>query len=270
MRTGINPLVEANVPPLPDLVAAVITHLPNRIGYHAGRLAVIQESLRSMRSSVGRALPLYVWDNGSDAEFRSWLVNELRPEFLTLSPNVGKANARTAILRSFPPRTIVCLSDDDIQFMPGWLEPQISLLQGFPNVGAVSGCPIRSQARWGIDSTLDWARSTAGVELETGRFIPDRWEYDYCLSIGRDYLHHLEESALDVDYRIKYRGLSAYAMAHHMQFICYAGALSGLQLWSNRAMRQELPFDLAVDRLGLLRLTTTERLAVHIGNVLNG
>jgi hypothetical protein len=266
MRTQINPLAETVLPPSPEIVAAVITHLPDRKGYHAQRYEVIQASLTSLRHNAGRDLPIYVWDNGSDPYFRDWLEVEFRPRYLTLSPNIGKASARTAILRTFPPQTVICLSDDDICFEQNWLQPQLDLLQGFPNVGAVSGCPIRTQMRWGNKSTLAWAEKHA--TLKVGRFISDTWDRDFCDSIGRDYQHHLETSAQDQDYLIEYNGLQAYAAAHHMQFIGLAGRLEGIGLWTQKAMRVEQAFDVAMDYMGLLRLTTTERLTWHFGNVL--
>lgn len=262
MRTGMNPLAETILPRAPGIVYAVITHLPNRKGYHEHRFEVIQESLESL----GRAHPLYIWDNGSDAAFRNWLVKVVKPEYLMLSPNIGKASARTAILRTFPSETIVCMSDDDIIFSGDWLGAQLELLRGFPNVGAVSACPIRTQFRWGIKSTLKWARENA--TLKSGRFISDEYEFDFCQSIGRDYLFHLEDTANDLDYLIEYNGMQAYATAHHMQFIGVTGRLGGIGLWANRAMRVEQTFDTAIDELGMLRLTTVNRYARHMGNVM--
>lgn len=264
MRIGMNPLAESHLPPLPNIVAAVITHLPNREGYHAQRFDVIRACFASLQKSE---LPLYVWDNGSDADFRDWLTGSLQPDWLMLSPNIGKASARTAILRSFPSRTVICMSDDDIFYSPGWLEAHLELLNGFPNVGTVSGCPIRTQFRWGNTKTLDWARRNA--TLSVGQFIPDEYEYDFCISIGRNYAHHMEDTAKDVDYLIEYNGLKAYATAHHMQFVGYAGRLGKIGLWPERAMRAEQTFDVAIDELGLLRLTTVDRYTQHMGNVLD-
>jgi len=266
MRVGMNPLAEVKLPPLPEIVAAVITHLPNRKGYHAHRFEVVQASIASLQENAGRDLPLYVWDNGSDDDFRDWLVNDLRPDMLTLSRNIGKATARTAILRSLPPQTIVCYADDDVYFSPNWLDPQLELLEGFPNVGVVSGCPVRTQQRWGTSATLKWARENA--TLREGRFIPDEWEFDFCRSIGRDYVQHMDDTAGEVDYLIEYQGMQAIATAHHMQFVGYAGRLAEPAIWTTKAMRAEQSFDVMVDRKGLLRLTTPERLTRHIGNVL--
>jgi hypothetical protein len=251
---------------MPGLVAAIITHLPNRKGYHAQRFEVIQECFKSLRENAGVELPLYVWDNGSDKQFRNWLLRELKPDYLTLSPNIGKGSARTAIMRSFPLETVVCFSDEDIYFYPGWLNAQLELLRGFPNVGAVSGCPIRTQFRWGNKATLKWAGENA--VLRTGHFIPSEWEHDFCISIGRDWAAHCQSTAGEQDYLIEYNGLKAYATAHHMQFIGLAGKLGSIGSWSGSAMRDDQTFDVAIDLLGLLRLTTTERYTRHIGNVL--
>jgi glycosyltransferase involved in cell wall biosynthesis len=264
MRVGMNPNVDTRLPPAPSVIAAVITHLPNRKGYHAQRFEVIQYCLESLRNTA--QIPLYIWDNGSDDKFRTWLVKEAKPDYLTLSPNIGKATARTAILRTFPPRTVICYSDDDIEYLPGWLDAQLELLNGFPNVGVVSGCPIRTQFRWGNQATLKWANDFA--ILKSGRWIPNEWELDFCRSIGRDYTQHMNDSADEVDYKVFYQGLSAYCTAHHMQFIGYAEHLGKIGLWTDRAMRVDQSFDVAIDRMGLLRLTTIERYTRHIGNVL--
>jgi len=266
MRLGHNPLANSSLPPLPAIIACVITHLPNRQGYHEHRFEVIKRSIDSLIEGTERHVALYVWDNGSDREFRTWLMYELKPDFLTLSENIGKARARTAMIRSFPLDTILCFSDDDILFEKGWLMPQLELLYGFPDVGMVSGCPIRTMQRWGNQTTIHWASQNA--KLTTGRFIPDEWERDFALSIGREIDRHFEDSEKDQDFLIEYNDLKAYAMAHHMQFICLAGRLAKLEYWPSKAMRAEKAFDIAVNNLGLLRLTTTERYVQHIGNVL--
>ncbi len=267
MRVGHNPLDGLSHGPMPPVVAAVITHLPNRTGYHAQRFEVIRTCLESMREHAGRNLPFYVWDNGSDEAFRDWLQVELKPDWLTLSPNVGKSSARTAIIRTFPPETVVCMSDDDMYYYPNWLAPQIELLEGFPNVGAVSGYPVRTQHRWGNKTTIEWA--TANARVSYGRFIPDKWEQDFCDSVGRKWKDHQIMTAKDRDVLIEYKGLKAYGTAHHCQFIAYAGRIEFIVEWSDMYIPDEKMFDRAIDEQGLLRLTTTERLARHIGNVIH-
>lgn len=268
MRTARNPLYRQELGQLPAVVLCVITHLPeDASNYHAGRLEVVQTCLTTMRERAGVDAPVWVWDNGSGSELRDWLLDEYRPEYLTLGPNIGKTGARTAMLRAFPPQTVVAMSDDDMYYYDSWLGPQIDLLDGFPNVGAVSGYPVRTQARWGIKSTLEWARKRAD-RVEVGRFIPDEWDRDFCISVGRDYMWHVRKTTKDMDVLIEYRGLKALASAHHCQFVCYAGRLADLVEWDDLSTSDERPFDLAVDVAGMLRLTTTDRLVQHIGNVM--
>ena len=98
MRIGHNPLRASTVDELPTRIMSVITHLPNRQGYHQHRLDVIKACLESMRFGAP-GIPVMVWDNGSCAELTDWLREEYKPETLILSPNIGKSNARVALFR---------------------------------------------------------------------------------------------------------------------------------------------------------------------------
>lgn len=73
----------------------------------------------------------------------------------------------------------------------------------------------------------------------------------------------------DQDYRIEYKGVYTYAMAHHCQWIGYAGKVAPFCRYDEDAMGDEKPFDNAVDRAGLLRLCTEQRYTRHIGNRLD-
>lgn len=262
----MNPLRGAKATALPPVIGCVITHLPFFSGYHRDRMDVVKTCLITMRERAEIPLPIYVWDNDSHPHFREWLLDEYKPEYLTLSPNIGKASARSSIARTFPPSTVLCISDDDVYYYPGWLKPQMELLQGFPNVGVVSACPVRTQFRWGIKSTLAWAEKNA--ILKSGRFISEEYDRDFCISIGRDYKFHLQSSKKDLDYLIEYNGLKAYATAHHFQFIALAGRIEYIVQWDGEAISDERKFDRAIDEEGYLRLTTVERYTRHIGNVM--
>ncbi len=163
---------------------------------------------------------------------------------------------------------IGCVSycDDDIFFYDNWLVPQIGILRHFPNVAAVTGNPIRTSFRWGNENTLRWAE--ANGTLEVGRFIPREWEDDFCVSIGRNPSSHITYTEPDKDYRVTYRGMTAYCTAHHCQTVGYASTLGKAPRYDNDAMSEERTFDIALDRIGL-RLCTIQRYARHIGNVMD-
>lgn len=268
MRVGNNPRRIARAVVLKPVVLCVLTHLPNFEGYHAQRLEVVQTCLRSMTQNADMEYSLAIWDNDSHPEFRSWVRSEIKPDIFVESVNVGKTAGRTALTRILPPQTIVCYSDDDMYFYPNWLRPQIELLQHFPNVACVTGYPVRTSFRWGNTKTKNWAQTAEGAKLEAGRYLPQKWEDDFAVSIGRGVQEHRDTSGSDLDFRITYKGKQAYATSHHCQFIAKQEIVSRVMSWDGMSMGDERPFDLTLDSLGL-RLATTQRLTRHIGNVLH-
>lgn len=266
MRVGNNPLRDAPADALKPIVFCVVTHLPDFEGYHKDRLEVVQMCLTSMTQNADMDFSLAVWDNGSHPKVRKWIKDKLKPEVFVESINIGKTAARTALIRTLPPKKIACYSDDDIYYYPGWLSPQVELLRSFPNVACVTGYPVRTSFRWGNDNTREWARRMA--KLEMGRFLPDEWETDFAVSIGRDPQWHREYTANDKDYRITWQGRQAYATSHHCQFIGWSEVVGRVVSWDDQAMGDERPFDVTLDTLGL-RLATTQRYTRHIGNVLH-
>lgn len=267
-RIGRNPLLLAPAPyTIKPVVFVVVTHLPcSDDQYHAGRLEVIQACLNTMRQNAHQDHTFIVWDNGSKDELRDWIQHIFEPDIFIASQNIGKLNARKAALQMLSPASIVCYSDDDILYYDNWLKPQLDLLLNFPNVATVSGYPVRTQFRWGNANTLAWARQNAKVKQ--GQFIPKEWEDDFAVSIGRDPTQHAQMTLQDYDTKILYEGREAFATAHHCQHIGYAVKLLQAMHGDDRAMGEEREFDIELDKLGL-RLCTTQRLARHMGNVLD-
>jgi hypothetical protein len=266
MRIGKNPLTKEHATAAnPTSVASVIVHLPNLTGYHAQRFEVVKLCLRSMRNHCGGAAVM-VWDNGSCPEVREWLL-EYEPDYIVMSPNIGKQSARANIMHMFPPHIIVGISDDDMLFYPDWFAKSAVILRNFPNVGVVSGYPVRTQFRWGCENTIRWAQKNAIAEV--GKFIPEQWDRDFCDSIERPYAVQKQGTVNDYDTRITYNGRQAYATGHHCQFIAFNDRIAHYCVWNDAAMGEEKTFDISIDQAGLLRLTTVERLSRHIGNVLD-
>lgn len=266
MRVGTNPNRSAGADQWTDIILSVVTHLPNTEGYHSKRLEVIQLCLESMRAGAGGDYTVIIWDNGSCKELRDWLQNEYKPDVLILASNMGKTLAREAVARMLPPEKILTYSDDDIYYYPNWLQPQLKLLKHYPNVASVTGYPVRTAFRWGVENTVK--RMSERGKITKGRFIPDEWERDFCVSIGREYEWHKQYTANDIDILCDYSGVNAYLTSHHCQFIAQAGTLAKASKLDGQAMGDEKPFDLALDKLGN-RLATTQRLTRHIGNVID-
>jgi hypothetical protein len=265
MRVGSNPLKGANIDGLGKVVLAVVTHLPRLEGYHAKRFEVVQKCFQTMLEGVEMDCSLLVWDNGSYAGFKQWIRDDVKPEVFIESQNLGLTFAKAAIANMLPKDTILCYSDDDMLFYEGWLKPQIDLLAHFPNVSCVTGYPVRTSFRWGNNNTRAWAQANA--RLEEGRFIPQEWDDDFALSVGRTPAWQREYTKNDKEWRISYKGKQAYATSHHCQFIGYAGRIAEAIKHGSMALESETGFDVELDCLGL-RLATTQRLCRHIGNVL--
>ena len=275
MREGTNPNRSKRVKPYAPVVIGAITHLPNLKGYHSERFDVIRASLETMRANAGMSCQVWIWDNGSCVNLRSWLLNEYRPDFLTFSYNVGKSIARASMVKGLPPDRVVGIADDDMFYYPDWLKKQMEVLTTYPNVGTVSGWPVRTQFRFHNSATVDWGKRNA--EMRTGRFISPEEDKDFCDSIGRDYEKHIAPfnrktglgSAGELDTKLTYKGVKTYATGHHAQWIGIAGVVAPYLTFTPEAMADERPFERALNDAEMLRLTTFKRTSQHIGNIID-
>lgn len=269
MRRGKNPMFLQQPDGYPPVMAAVVTHLPEGTEiYHAERLPIIKKSIESLRRFAGREMPLMIWDNGSGRGLLDWLAGTLRPDWLIRSPNIGKPPARASIMRMVPADTVVCFGDDDILYLPGWFDAQDKILKAYPNVGAVSGWPIRySFYIGGNENTVKWGREHAAVE--TGKFVSEDEDWDYAVSVGTDPASWLKWHPEVEQTIITYNGVRAYATSQHCQMVCKAGRIAPLCQFTVDKNHGERTFDKAIDDAGLLRLTTEKRYTFHMGNILD-
>lgn len=269
MRDGTNPNRLAKVDGYAPIVVSAITHLPHMKGYHENRLDVVMCSLETLRKNAGTDCEVLVWDNGSCPTLTDWLKDVYRPDYLVLAPNMGKSIARASIVNMLPSGTIVGVADDDMYYYPNWLREQVRVLKTYPNVGTVSGWPVRTQFRFHNQATVRWAQSTRACEMQVGRFISAEEDKDFCTSIGRDYTYQVPYTAKDKDILLTYRGVKAYATGHHAQWIGYVDRLKSELAYTKEAMADERPFENEVDCANMLRLTTYKRYTQHIGNKLD-
>ena len=121
MREGRSPNhVSKPAPPPPLVTLAVHTHYEQN-GYYREHYDIVEMCVKSMRDgAAGVPTELIIWDGGSPPEFREFLRDELRPDYLVEAPNIGPHNARRA-LAGMARGLYVNLSDDDILYRPGWL-----------------------------------------------------------------------------------------------------------------------------------------------------
>jgi GT2 family glycosyltransferase len=143
-----------------EITIQMVTFVPFLSGYFEQSLDVLKVSLESLWQNTRLPYDLMIFDNGSCPEVRDYLLELHRKnkiQFLYLSDkNVGLPGGWNALFASAPGK-IIAYSDSDVYFYPGWLEACLNLLDTYPNVGMVTGIPLRNPKQYN-SRTIQWAR----------------------------------------------------------------------------------------------------------------
>ncbi len=270
-RLGMNPNRGRTSAYRPSRVTlALLTYLPAEAGYFADRFAVTRLSLESLRAHTPPEYDLLVFDNGSDDRLTAYLQAQQRRgliDYLLLSRrNVGKLNALRLIARLVPGE-ILAYSDDDVFFLPGWLDEHLTLLETFPRVGLVSGFYIRSHVGYAMQSSEAFA-ARPEVRLRRGLLNEPRWEQHYCDNMGRSQAQYARETEGLEDMEVTYRGATAFLSAGHHQFVAWREVLLealGAD-WSPQLMGGMVALEERLDAAGYLRLSTRQPVTRLLGN----
>ncbi len=272
MRIGQNPAKSAKQVAQPrDVTVAVLNYIPTLGGYYAQSLDVLKVCLNSIVENTCIPYDLMVFDNASCHPVREFLQNAQGDgviQYLILSDkNIGKAGAWNFIFEAAPGKYIA-YADSDVFHHPGWLEPQIQLLEEIPNIGMVTGMPMWTPEEFST-STITWAKKTEGVSLIRGKYLAweDYWKHSR--SLGAD-----EEEA-----RVHYDTIESLMVtkenqklmvgAAHFQFVASKAILKSLlPIPSNRPMGEVRMLDIAINEAGYLRFCTTDWWIEHMGNTL--
>lgn len=273
MRIGQNPAKTLHVraySPKP-LGVAVLNYIPFLGGYFSEALDILHYQIASLHHSTSE-FDLLVFDNGSctqvQEELSRWYARE-DIHFLLLSQyNLGKTGALNRILSSMP-NELICYSDGDILFRPGWMEKTMEILDAFPSSGIVTAQPClydilkgEGQAHLPLEENLQyhfWDQQLATEAIE-----------EYALGIGLDKEHTagLKNRKLRMVENSQ-SGIRAVIGASHMQFVIRRGiAHQILPLTASYGIHREedKQFNLAIDQLGFVQLSTTLPYVYHMGN----
>jgi glycosyltransferase involved in cell wall biosynthesis len=253
----------------------VLVHIPHFSGYFADRLEILKLCLASIAQNTDRPYDLLVFDNGSSEEVRAYLRKQQESgviHFLLHSAaNIGKIGALQLAMRAAPGE-LIAYCDDDFYMFPGWLTHQQELLDGFPNVGMVSGYAVPTFFKHSlISSTLGFARSNPETNLVETATIPSRVIERWALSTGRDPAEAVRHGKQQAIYEVEYRGRKAFATANHDQFLAPKAVLVQClpNEWSGQLMGEMIELDSAINQQGYLKLTTITQTTQHLGNRVN-
>jgi glycosyltransferase involved in cell wall biosynthesis len=273
-RIGMNPGRNRKSGYHPTRVTlAVLTHVPNLTGYFEHRFDVLRLCLESLIGNTPEPYDLMVFDNGSCPPVVDYL-RELRDEgaihYLMLSSqNIGKIGALQILFRACP-GDVIAYNDDDVFFLPGWLEAHLQILDTYPKVGMVTGFYIRSHMSYGVKTTRAFANQP-DVQTQEGFLIDRVWEQHYIDNMGRTWEKYESEIEGCQELEFTYQGVKALASAGHHQFVAPKQIM--LQAlpneWSGQLMGKMLELDEAIDGMGYLRLSTRDYVTRLLGNVVS-
>lgn len=274
MRVGQNPAKSIEQVAHPKIITvATVTYIPHLKGFYAQSLDVLKSCLNSLWENTALPYDLLVYDNNSCAEVQEFLLDVKEKgliQYLIMSDkNLGKGGAWNFIFQGSPGE-VIAYSDSDVLFYPGWLEKSMEILDTFPNVGMVTGRPLRSPEEF-YSKTLEWAQNEPDVLLESGKFIPWNIFREHILSLGISEEQAREWFESKSEWKMTYKGVTAFISAAHFQFVTRKKVVQQfLPFEMDRPMGQVRSLDQLINQAGYLRLATSEPYVKHLGNRVDG
>jgi glycosyltransferase involved in cell wall biosynthesis len=273
MRRGQNPAkngLQAYQPA--HLGVLLVIYIPTMSGYFTDSLDIFKVQLASLHQNTPHDFDLLVFDNGSCQGVRDTLRNLQSDgliDWLTFSRhNLGKTGALNWGIRAMP-NELICYSDGDVYFRPGWYDQSLNILDTFPRVGMVTAQPCYFDSLAGKGQAHLALSKTTQFEISTRLADPIATK-EYVRSIGDKpelrtrYQEHMWQIV-----RNPITGVDAVIGASHFQFLAYKTLLDQITPFpANYGLNRDDDFQIIarIDQLGFLQLSTVKPYVYHMGN----
>ena len=274
MRKGQNPAKMGMPAYQPKrLGVAILVYIPSLYGYFEQLVSILKDQIASLYFATPGDFDLMVFDNGSCPAVQAELMEMYQSgalEWVVCSEhNLGKTGAMNWILGAMP-NELICYSDSDVLFRPGWFESSLKILETFPQTGLVAAQPSFYDQLHGEGTAHKHLESTPRFSLEKVK-LETRIVDEYIQGIGLPsaQAESLREAPITQITDLE-SGTRAVLGATHMQFIIpQEVARQVLPLPAKRGLsgEEDRSFDRAIDQAGYLHLSTPEPFVYHMGNV---
>lgn len=277
MRRGTNPKKASPkvVNYAPKLTVVIVVHIPQLSGYWLESLKILKICISSILENTQSPFELFIFDNASCNRVKKYLIElqgKQKIQRLILSAeNLGKNAAWNAIFPSVQSE-FVAYADSDVYFYEKWDLEHLKIFKNYPEVGMVSGVPVREKTEFSTLSTKVIAENHPEIVVSRGKFIDFSILEEFRKSIGKNPLDYQSGTFADLeDLRLELNGVVTFVGASHFQFMSKSEVLRHmLPLPQDKLIGNEKILDLRIDKAGLMRLSTKDRFVHHMGNSLVG
>jgi hypothetical protein len=273
MRKGQNPSKFGSAAYQPQVLGiAVVSYIPMMGGYFEHSLEILNYQIASIHHSTPAEFDLYVFDNGSCAEVQAELYRlhaDGYIDFLFSSRhNLGKIGAINWILGSMP-NELICYSDSDVLFRPGWFEHSLRILETFPRPGLISAQPCLDDVLRGAGNAHRILDNDSRYQIDQQAIDPKAIE-EYAMGFGYppERASEFKNTLYPVVTHLP-TGTRAVVGATHVQFLMprsVARDVVPLPATLGLSREEDLNLNRTVDQKGYLHLSTLEPYYYHMGN----
>lgn len=270
MRTGSNPQkIQKKIGLKANHRVIVVVFIPELTGYYKNSQDVFKLCLKSLVTANKGDYAITVVNNGSCPEVHDFISNYSAGQIDTVihhSYNIGKIDAMIGAARGAR-EELITLTDSDILFIKNWDFATRNIFSNFKKAGSVSPIPFRHGLFYGTSSALK--------EILLGRLkfsyemIPENFEdqnkYLSSINWNNEKNNEVRWPVIEKN-KIKAivgSGHQVLTIKREMLFTTVPKTPSLTLVGGDSELKY---VDEPIDKAGLMRLSTFNNYAYHIGN----